>query len=288
MIVYFRLLRINQPFGRIYKIEVSYEVLAADFIAVSCSIYGEKRDAHSNRRKEIQMKYVLATILSMGVFFNICYADEKLDLKDQKDKESYSLGYQFGQTLKVQGVDINLDVYATGIRDALGGKEPRMNQEEIRAAIAGVQRRVTFSTQKEMREKADKNSAEGKAFLEENKNKEGVKTLPSGLQYKVLVEGSGKIPKATDTVTIHYRGTLINGVEFESSYKKGQPSTFQVNGVIRGWSEGLQLMKEGSKWQLFIPAELAYGERAVGRQILPYSTLIIEVELLSIKSSEPR
>jgi FKBP-type peptidyl-prolyl cis-trans isomerase FklB len=229
------------------------------------------------------MKYVLATILSVGFFLNICYADEKLELKDQKDKESYSLGYQFGQTLKAQGMDINLDVYMTGIRDALGGKGPLMSEEEIRAILTEVQKRVMATRQRGLKEKGEKNLAESRAFLEENKKKEGVKTLPSGLQYKVLVEGSGKTPKATDTVTVHYRGTLINGVEFDSSYKKGQPSTFQVNGVIRGWSEGLQLMKEGSKWQLFIPPELAYGERAVGKYILPYSTLIIEVDLISIK-----
>jgi FKBP-type peptidyl-prolyl cis-trans isomerase FklB len=137
--------------------------------------------------------------------------------------------------------------------------------------------------QRESKERAEKNLAEGKAFLEENKKKEGIKTLPSGLQYKVITEGSGRTPKATDTVTVHYRGTLINGTEFDSSYKKGQPATFQVSGVVRGWTEALQLMKEGSKWQLFIPSELAYGERAAGPQIPPGSTLIFEVELISIK-----
>jgi FKBP-type peptidyl-prolyl cis-trans isomerase FklB len=229
------------------------------------------------------MKYVLATILSVGFFFNICYADEKLELKDQKDKESYSLGYQFGQTLKAQGMDINLDVYVTGIRDALGGKGPLMSEEEIRAILTEVQKRVMATRQRGLKEKGEKNLAESRAFLEENKKKEGVKTLPSGLQYKVLVEGSGKTPKATDTVTVHYRGTLINGAEFDSSYKKGQPATLEVKGVIRGWGEALQLMKEGSKWQLFIPPELAYGERGVGSQVPPNSTLIFEMELISVK-----
>jgi FKBP-type peptidyl-prolyl cis-trans isomerase FklB len=229
------------------------------------------------------MKYVLATILSIGFLFNICYADEKLELKDQKDKESYSLGYQFGQTLKAQGMDINLDVYVTGIRDALGGKGPLMSEEEIRAILTEVQKRVMATRQRGLKEKGEKNLAESRAFLEENKKKEGVKTLPSGLQYKVLVEGSGKTPKATDTVTVHYRGTLINGAEFDSSYKKGQPATLEVKGVIRGWGEALQLMKEGSKWQLFIPPELAYGERGVGSQVPPNSTLIFEMELISVK-----
>ena len=229
------------------------------------------------------MKYFVITVLSVAFLFSVCHAQEKLELKDQKDKESYSLGYQFGQNLKSQGVDINLDIYTSGIRDALGGKDSLMSQEEIRATIGELQKRVMAARQKELKEKAEKNLAEGKAFLDENKKKEGVKTLPSGLQYKVLVEGSGKTPKATDTVTVHYRGTLINGSEFDSSYKKGQPSTFQVNGVIRGWSEALQLMKGGSKWQLFIPPELAYGERAAGGQIPVNSTLIFEVELISIK-----
>ena len=229
------------------------------------------------------MKYVLTIIISFGLLFGSCYADEKLELKDQRDKESYSLGYQFGQNLKNQGVDINLDVYNSGLKDALGGKEPSMSQEEIRAAIAEMQKRLMAARQKGFKEKAEKNLAESKAFLEENKKKEGVKSLPSGLQYKVLVEGSGKTPKATDTVTVHYRGTLINGTEFDSSYKKGQPATFQVNGVIRGWAEALQLMKEGSKWQLFIPPELAYGERGQPPLIPPNNTLIFEVELLTIK-----
>jgi FKBP-type peptidyl-prolyl cis-trans isomerase FklB len=229
------------------------------------------------------MKYAVTMFISLILLSGVCFADEKLELKDQRDKESYSLGYQFGQNLKNQGVDINLDVYNSGLKDALGGKEPSMSQEEIRAAIAEMQKRLMAARQKGFKEKAEKNLAESKAFLEENKKKEGVKSLPSGLQYKVLVEGSGKTPKATDTVTVHYRGTLINGTEFDSSYKKGQPATFQVNGVIRGWAEALQLMKEGSKWQLFIPPELAYGERGQPPLIPPNNTLIFEVELLTIK-----
>jgi len=229
------------------------------------------------------MKYAVTILISLILLSSVCYADEKLDLKDQKDKESYSLGYQFGQNLKTQGVEINLDIYTSGIRDALGGKDSLMSQEEIRATMGELQKRVMAARQKEFKEKSEKNLAESKAFLEENKKKEGIKTLPSGLQYKVITEGTGKTPKATDTVTVHYRGTLINGSEFDSSYKKGQPTTLQVNGVIRGWSEALQLMKGGSRWQLFIPPELAYGERAAGLQIPPHSALIFEVELISIK-----
>jgi len=229
------------------------------------------------------MKHLLTIIFSIAFLFSVCHAQEKLELKDQKDKESYSLGYQFGQNLKFQGVDINLDVYTSGIRDTLGGKEPKMSQEEIRATISELQKRITAARQKELKELAAKNVEESKKFLAENQKKEGIKTLPSGLQYKVLTEGTGKTPKETDNVTVNYKGTLIDGTEFDSSYKRGQPATFQVNGVIKGWTEALQLMKEGSKWQLFIPPELGYGERGAGSQIPPNSTLIFEVELISVQ-----
>ena len=229
------------------------------------------------------MKYVLVSLLSIALLFSVCDAEEKLELKDQKNKESYSLGYQFGQNLKLQGVDINLDVYTSGIKDAVGGKEPQMSQEDIRATVTGLQQRLQAARQKELKETAAKNVEEGKKFLAENQKKEGIKTLPSGLQYKVIAEGSGKTPQATDTVTVNYKGTLIDGTEFDSSYKRSRPATFKVNGVIKGWTEALELMKEGSKWQLFIPPQLAYGERGAGRDIGPNATLIFEVELIAIK-----
>ena len=228
------------------------------------------------------MKFVLAAVFSVGLFSALCMAGDKPALKDAKDKESYSLGYQFGQTLKAQGLDLDMDVYTSGIQDALTGANPRLSQDEIRAAVMDLQKRLAAARQKEIKEMADKNLAEGQAFLAENKKKDGVVTLPSGLQYKVLTDGSGKLPKATDTVTVNYRGTLVDGTEFDSSYKRGQPATFQVGKVISGWTEGLQLMKEGSKWQLFIPPQLAYGPRGSGR-IPPNSTLIFEVELLAVK-----
>ncbi len=228
------------------------------------------------------MKYVLVVILSAGFLFGICSAAEKMELKDLKDRESYSLGYQFGQNMKGQPIDLNLDVYTSGIRDALGGKNPQMTSEEIRTTIMELQKRVMAAQQKGLKEQAEKNLSESKAFLAKNGEKEGMKTLQSGLQYKALTEGSGKTPKAEDTVTVHYKGTLIDGTEFDSSYKRGQPATFQVNGVIKGWTEALQLMKEGSRWQIFIPPELAYGDRGMG-PIPPNSTLIFEVELLAVK-----
>ena len=229
------------------------------------------------------MRYVLATIF-IGFLFTctFCFAADKLELKDQKDKESYSLGYQFGRGMKAQGLDINLEAYSSGIKDALSGTNPQLSQEEIQKTIAEIQKRVMAAREKGLKEISAKNLSESKIFLEENKKKEGIKTLPSGLQYKVLTEGSGKTPRATDQVTVNYKGTLINGSEFDNSYKRGNPTTFQLGKVIKGWMEALQLMKEGSKWQLFIPPELGYGERGAG-PVPPNSVLIFEVELLAIK-----
>jgi FKBP-type peptidyl-prolyl cis-trans isomerase FklB len=231
------------------------------------------------------MKRAATIALGIVFLFSVAHAGDKPDLKDLKDKESYSLGYQFGQSLKAQGVDIDLDIYAAGIRDSLGGKEPRMSQEEIRATVANLRQRVAAVQQKALKEQADKNYKEGEDFLIDNARKEGVKSLPSGLQYKVLRPGSGRAPQAADTVTVHYRGTLIDGSEFDSSIARGQPQTFKVNGVIPGWTEALQLMKEGDKWQIFIPANLAYGEKGAPPRIPPNSTLIFEVELISVPQS---
>jgi len=228
------------------------------------------------------MRCVFAAILSVGLLSTLCMAAEKSALTETKDKESYSLGYQFGQSMKAQGMDLNVEIYTSGIRDALSGTNPQLSQSEMRTVVTELQKRLAASRQKEIKEMADKNLAEGKVFLEENKKKDGVVSLPSGLQYKVLTEGSGKLPKATDSVTVNYRGTLVDGTEFDSSHKRGEPVTFQVGKVIQGWTEGLQLMKEGSKWQLFIPPHMAYGARGSGR-IPPNSTLIFEVELLAVK-----
>ena len=228
------------------------------------------------------MKHILAAIVSIGLLFGVCSAADKVDLKSQKDKESYSLGYQFGQNMKAQGVDLNLKVYTSGIQDALRGANPTLSQEEIQKTLSELQKRIAAAHQKESKEKADKNLSDAKAFMEENKKKEGVKTLPSGLQYKVLAEGSGKTPKATDEVTVNYKGTLVDGSEFDNSYKRGAPANFRLDKVIKGWTEALQLMKEGSKWQLFIPPELGYGERGAG-PVPPNSVLIFEVELISVK-----
>jgi len=229
------------------------------------------------------MKHALAAVIGIVFSFTLCYAADKAELKDQKDRESYSLGYRFGQSLRSQGVDIDLQVYNSGIRDALEGIEPLMSKEEIGSTITELRQRVAAEQQKSMKEEGEKNLAAGKAFMEENAKKDGVKTLPSGLQYKVLTEGTGKKPNAVDAVTVHYRGTFIDGKEFDSSRSRGQPATFKVNGVVKGWSEALQLMKEGAKWQLFIPPALAYGERGMPPHIPPQSTLIFEVELITVQ-----
>ena len=228
------------------------------------------------------MKYILAIILSIGFLFGVCFAADQLELKDQKDKESYSLGYRFGDSLKAQHLEINLKAYTSGIKDSLAKKNPLLSQEEINKIISELQARTMVARQKELKEMGEKNMALGKAFMEENGKKEGVKTLPSGLQYKILHEGSGKTPKPTDEVMANYKGTLIDGTEFDNSYKRGTPLTFQMDKIIPGWREALLLMKEGSKWQLFIPPQLAYGQQGVG-PIPPGSTLIFEVELIAIK-----
>ena len=228
------------------------------------------------------MKQFIGAVLGIVFLVSLCHAGEKPALTDRKEKESYSLGYQFGKNMKFQGVDIDIDVYSSGIRDALDGKAPRMTPEEIRAAINGLQQRLKVAQQEALKQEGEKNLAQGKAFLADNGKKDGVKTLASGLQYTVLAEGSGKSPQKTDTVTVHYRGTFIDGSEFDSSISRGQPATFKVGGVIPGWTEALQLMQPGAKWRLVIPPGLAYGEQGATPRIPPNSTLIFEVELISV------
>ncbi|UCF95727.1 MAG: FKBP-type peptidyl-prolyl cis-trans isomerase [Desulfobacterales bacterium] len=206
-------------------------------------------------------------------------------IKDENDRVNYSLGYQIGGDFKRQGVELKPELVVKGIQDALSGAKPLMNSQEMRTTLVDLKRKIEREEREKRRQALAKNRAEGEAFLAENARKEGVKTQPSGLQYKVLQEGSGATPKASDTVRVHYRGTLIDGTEFDSSYSRGQPATFRADRVIAGWKEALQLMKEGAKWQLFIPAQLAYGERGAGAKIPPNSTLIFEVELLAIEKS---
>jgi FKBP-type peptidyl-prolyl cis-trans isomerase FklB len=216
-----------------------------------------------------------------------------LTLKTQKEKFSYALGMKMGENLHKQSVPVDPAILARGLKDALAGGKTVLTDDEAQAAIMAVQKEMHDKQQEKMKEAGSANKKEGETFLGANKGKEGVVTLPSGLQYKILKAGTGPKPTASDTVECNYRGTLINGTEFDSSYKRGQPASFPVSGVIKGWTEALQLMPVGSKWQLFIPSDLAYGDRGAGADIGPDATLIFEVELLSIqdkskdKAAEP-
>jgi FKBP-type peptidyl-prolyl cis-trans isomerase FklB len=207
-----------------------------------------------------------------------------LALKTQKDKFSYALGMNLGANLHKQSVPVDPNIMARGLRDALAGGKTLLTEEEARAAVTAVQNDMREKQQAKMQVAGDANKKEGEAFLADNKSKEGVVALPSGLQYKVLKEGNGPKPTATDSVVCNYRGTLINGAEFDSSTKHGGPASFPVNGVIKGWTEALQLMPVGSKWQLFVPSDLAYADRGAGGDIGPNATLIFEVELVSIEN----
>lgn len=227
--------------------------------------------------------FICITTVSLA---STCLAQDKPQLKDQKDKASYSIGYDIGSTFKKQNIDLNMDALMSGMKEGLAGKEGTLTKEEREKTLEAFQKEMMEKQVTASKEAATKNAAEGEKFLAENKSKEGVKTTASGLQYKVLKEGSGPSPKETDTVVTNYKGTLLDGTEFDSSYKRNEPATFPVNRVIKGWTEALQLMKPGAKYQLFIPAALAYGERGAGRDIGPNATLIFEVELLSIKPPE--
>jgi FKBP-type peptidyl-prolyl cis-trans isomerase FklB len=212
------------------------------------------------------------------------FGKEPAGLKSDKQKFSYTVGFQIGQNLKRQNLDLDTKAFTQGAQDAISNTQPRLKTEEMQAAIQSQQKKEMEKQEAKMK----KNLEAGQTFLEANKKKEGVVTLPSGLQYKIITEGNGKQPKSTDTVVAHYRGTLINGTEFDSSYKRNEPATFPVAGVIKGWQEVLPLMKEGAKWQVYIPAELAYGPRGAGDVIGPNEVLVFDIELLSVKSEAER
>ncbi len=223
-------------------------------------------------------KILLLTLLSLSFTLSAAVAKEQPKLDTLKEKTSYFIGRQIGDSLKKSGLEIDIDIFATSVAETLGGSPDRLTDEE--------KMEVSKAMQKQQMEYAAKvteeNKSEGDSFLAENAKQDDVTTLPSGLQYKVITAGTGKSPALTDSVTVHYRGTLIDGTEFDSSFKRGQPVTFPVNGVIKGWTEALLLMQEGAKWQLFIPSDLAYGERGAGASIGPNATLIFDVELIKV------
>jgi FKBP-type peptidyl-prolyl cis-trans isomerase FklB len=212
-------------------------------------------------------------------------AEEKPQLKSQSDKVSYSIGLSIGTNLKRQAIDVDMDWLSIGIKDALSGGDALLTDDEVKEVMNTFQEGMRAKLEEERGKLAEKNIKDGEVFLAENKKKKDVVTLPSGLQYKILKKGNGDIPKAADTVTTHYIGSLIDGTEFDSSYSREEPTSFPVGGVIAGWTEALQLMPVGSKWMLFVPSALAYGERGAGQAIGPNATLIFEVELLSINQA---
>ncbi len=232
------------------------------------------------------MRVFVIAVLGLVFFAGLAVAEEKKEMSE-KEKLSYSIGYTQGSSMagffKAQSVEVDTDTIIGSFKAGLSGAKPVLTEQDMHQTLSEFQKKIAAKQAEGMKETAEKNKKAGEAFLAENKKKEGVITLPDGLQYKVLKEGTGKTPKATDRVKVNYRGTLIDGREFDSSYKRGEPAVFQVNAVIAGWAEALQLMKVGSKWEVFIPSSLAYGGKSAGPMIGPDSTLIFEIELLAIE-----
>lgn len=221
--------------------------------------------------------------LGLAVASQQAVAEETVKLNTEKDKISYSIGMDIGNSFKGRGMDVDIELVYKGLEHSFNGKETAVSLDESRKILMEYGRKMREKEMAKSSQSSDANKQEGDAFLAGNGKKDGVVTLPSGLQYKVIEKGDGASPSIDDTVETHYRGTLIDGTEFDSSYKRGQPAVFPVKGVIAGWTEALQLMKVGAKWQLFIPSDLAYGERGSMPKIGPNSTLIFDIELLGVK-----
>jgi FKBP-type peptidyl-prolyl cis-trans isomerase FklB len=256
------------------------KVLSKKWIAFVCAIQNHVNSL-MNRMKSI----IFATALGIGLA-PLVRADGTNQLTDEKSRVSYAIGMMLGHNWQQQGLDVDPDLAARAIKDIQTSNTTLLTQAEMQETLTAFQKEFKIKQQKMQAEKAAKNKMEGDAFLAANKAKDGVVTLPDGLQYLVLTNGSGQVPLASDTVSVNYRGTLIDGTEFDSSYKRGQPASFPVGGVIHGWTEALEKMNVGSKWKLFVPADLAYGEQ--GRPgIPPNSVLIFDVELLSVQAAPP-
>jgi len=245
------------------------------------------------------MKNGLGIILAAGLGVALLQlpgrAEDKPALKDQKEKVSYGIGMNVGSNLKRGGYDVDVEVLAGAIKDAIAGKEMKLTEQEARDVLQAYQKELAAKKTEEQHKAAEKNRKDGEEFLTENKKKPDIKThtvtLADGttaeMQYKVITEGTGAIPKSNDVVSVNYRGTLTNGKEFDSSAKNGAPLKRAANQLIRGWTEALQMMKVGSKWELYLPASLAYGDRPAGPMIEPGSTLIFEMELVGIDTPQP-
>ena len=233
-------------------------------------------------------KGLLLPLILLMLAPSFLLADEAPALKTQKDKESYSIGYQVGLSMKSDGVEVDFDKLTQGLQDAITDQEPLLSIEEMRDLIVALKEKARKVQLRKIQETVVKNAEESEKFLAENREKEGIKTTESGLQYKVLQEGEGISPKVDDFVTVHYRGTFTDGEEFDSSYARGEPQRFQTDGVIRGWTEALQMMKVGSKWKIFVPPDLAYGRSGLGQKIPPNKVLVFEIELLSVEKKQEK
>jgi len=224
----------------------------------------------------------LKTLAILPLLASVSLASHATSLETEKQKLSYIFGVQVGQGVVTEGVDIEMDAFAAGIRDMLEGNKPQIDAETAQQLAAMYQKKK----QDEMTKKAELKQTESAAFLAKNAKEDGVKVMPSGLQYKIIEQGTGNSPTSTDKVVAHYKGTLIDGTVFDSSHDRGEPATFPVSGVIRGWQEALPMMKEGGKWQIVVPAELAYGQRGAGKLIGPNETLIFDIELISVAAAK--
>ncbi|MDH5560077.1 MAG: FKBP-type peptidyl-prolyl cis-trans isomerase [Deltaproteobacteria bacterium] len=231
----------------------------------------------------MKIKWILWVTFVLFALNGSVLAKGKSSLKNTKDKVSYSIGMSIGKNFQQQKLDLNLNVLMKGIKDVLDNKKPQMTDEEVRNTMNDFRKEMMAKFEKEKKALEGKNAKEGAKFLAKNKKEKGVTTLKSGLQYKVMKKGNGPKPTLKDVVVTNYKGTLLDGTEFDSSYKRGQPATFPVQGVIKGWQEALQLMPKGSKWKLFVPSVMAYGDKGNGRVIGPNATLVFEIELLDIK-----
>jgi FKBP-type peptidyl-prolyl cis-trans isomerase FklB len=233
----------------------------------------------------ISAKLFILSCLLLLTTSHLCAADLAPAPVNQKEKESYSIGYQVGLSIKRDGIDVDFEKLIQGLQTGIDGKEPLLSQEEIRNLIVNLTKKKRETEMRKIQERIVKNAEESEKFLEENRKKEGVKTTESGLQYKILKEGDGNRPKLGDVLSVHYRGTFIDDKEFDSSYLKGAPQTVQTDGVIKGWTEALQMMKVGSEWKLFVPPHLAYG-RGGSERVPPNKVLVFEIKLLSIVKDE--
>lgn len=233
----------------------------------------------------MKMKFIAATVMSMAVTTGFA-AKDKNALTSEKDKLSYSIGADLGKNFKKQSIEINPKALAKGMRDAMSDKQLLLSDQQMKEVLTQFQKDLIAKRNAQFNKKAAENKAKGQKFLEKNKTKEGVKELASGLQYKVIEQGTGVKPDKNDTVTVEYTGRLIDGQVFDSSEKNGKPATFKVSQVIPGWTEALQKMPAGSTWEIYVPADLGYGPRSVGGPIGPNETLIFKIHLISVKKNE--